>query len=109
MMPGVVAGFPRKAAVTPSAPREFTLALKGYDPNLYYIFEWQPPASGSPPDGYRVYMRSNNGAYAVQASTTATSVRVNGVSTGLKQDFYVTAWNGAGESPASNVVTEFPS
>ncbi len=109
MMPGVVAGFPRGALSIPSAPTEFILAQKGWDPLPYYIFEWQAPVSGSPPDGYRVYMRSNSGAYAVQAETTLTSVRVNGVSTGVKQDFYVTAWNSAGESPASNVVTELPS
>jgi len=109
MMAGVVAGFPRGALSIPSAPPEFFLAQKGWDPNPYYIFEWEAPTSGGGPAGYRVYMRSNNGAYALQASATSTSVRVDGVSTGVKQDFYVTAWNSAGESPASNVVTELPS
>ncbi len=110
MMPGVVAGFTRPVVVVaPSAPTNFEQLSAGRDPALYYILAWQAPQSGSPPSGYRVYMKTGTGNYVLQAQTAATSVRVDGVSDGVTQYFYVTAWNGAGESPASNVLTFFPS
>jgi len=105
MMPGVVAGFPRAPLVAPSAPTSFERTSWGRDPLLYYVFAWQAPQSGSPPLGYRIYMRSDTGGYVLQAETTGTSVRVNGVSDGVIQYFYATAWNSAGESPPSNVLT----
>jgi len=109
MMPGVVAGFTRPVAVVaPSAPVNFAYVSKDRDPLLYYVFEWQAPQSGSPPSGYRVYMKTGTGNYVLQAQTAATSVRVDGVSDGVTQYFYVTAWNSAGESPPSNVLTFLP-
>jgi len=54
-------------------------------------------------------MKSGTGSYVLQAQTANTSVRVDGVSDGVTQYFYVTAWNSAGESPASNVLTFLPS
>ncbi|MDH0082746.1 fibronectin type III domain-containing protein [Stutzerimonas stutzeri] len=108
MMPGVVAGFTRPV-VAPSAPLNFQQTGAGRDPLLYYTFAWQAPQAGSPPSGYRVYMKSGTGSYVLQAQTTNTSVRVDGVSDGVTQYFYVTAWNSAGESPASNVLTFLPS
>lgn len=107
MMPGVVAGFTRPV-VAPSAPTNFEQLRAGRDPLLYYVFAWQAPQSGSPPSGYRVYMKTGTGKYVLQAQTAATSVRVDGVSDGETQYFYVTAWNSAGESPASNVLTFLP-
>lgn len=108
MMPGVVAGFTRPV-VAPSAPVNFEQLSAGRDPLLYYVFAWQAPLTGSPPTGYRVYMKSGTGNYVLQAQTANTSVRVDGVSDGVTQYFYVTAWNSAGESPASNVLTFLPS
>lgn len=109
MIPGVVAGFPARTVQVPSAPTGLARVSTDRDPLLYYVFSWSQPQSGSPPLGYRVYMRSNGGAYAVQAQATSTSVRVDGVSDGVTQDFYVAAWNSAGEGPPSNVVNIAPS
>jgi|GEM_PF-2479640 len=109
MMPGVVAGFTRPVVVVaPSAPVNFAFVSGGRDPLPYNVFSWQAPLTGSPPTGYRVYMKTGTGSYVLQAQTTNTSVRVDGVSGGVTQYFYVTAWNSAGESPASNVLELLP-
>lgn len=106
-MPGVVAAFTR-LAIAPSAPVNFTRTVADRDPLLYYVFEWQAPQSGGTPTGYRVYMKTGTGSYVLQAQTANTSVRVDGVSDGVTQYFYVTAWNSGGESPASNILTFLP-
>ena len=82
----------------PSAPR----SLVGTQPASRTVaLSWLAPTSG-PVTGYRVYRGTGFNTPALVASVgTVTSFTDTGVPFGLVS-YYVTAYNGAGEGPASN-------
>jgi PKD repeat protein len=84
----------------PNAPTNLTAVPSGTAINLH----WTDNASNE--SGDSVYVATSTGAYSRVGTTAAgaTSAAVNGLSGGSYR-VYVTAWNAAGESAASNVAT----
>src|SRR5207248_3322755 len=88
---------PPPTATAPSAPSNLTATASGSTINL----QWRDNASDE--TGQYVYIASSGGAFTRigDAGANATSAGITGVAAGT-YNVRVTAFNGAGESAASN-------
>lgn len=97
---GATPNPPPAPATVPAAPSNLVATPSGSS----IVLQWTDNAGNE--TGQRIYYASATGAFAVagEASADQRSVTLTGFGTGTWR-FYVTAWNPAGESAASNTVT----
>ena len=92
---------PPPPATTPAAPTALTATPSGSNANL----QWSDNATNE--TGYRVYLATGNGAFNRLSPDLAAGARaatVSSLAAGTFR-FYVTAFNSAGESAASNTAS----
>lgn len=94
---------PPPPATKPSAPRSLTYNQPA---NGTVVLSWQPPTAG-PVTGYKIYRSTMFGTATLVATVgNVTSFTNTGVTATLLS-YYVTAYNAAGESVASNRIYFF--
>jgi hypothetical protein len=84
----------------PNAPAN----LSGVDTGTYIDLNWQDRSADE--TGFHLYRRVDAGAYALYQTlfTDVTTYQDHSVITGHEYRYYVKAYNGVGESAASNEV-----
>ncbi len=89
----------------PTSPNNLTASIV----NNYVYLRWDPPSSdgGSPIMEYRIYRRVSGGSFVYVGSVQANQTFFNDTSISFNTvyEYYVTAVNGKGEGPPSDVVS----
>jgi hypothetical protein len=95
---------------TPTAPRSLVALAANTEASLRWQYPWNPPVFMSLVNGYRIYQKVHTDvSYTMIADIPAQlSYTVSGLTNGTTYDFYVVAYNGAGNGNASEIVSATP-